>query len=183
MLLGQLSGWGAHSEGRHCHALMSMRKAKSLLRLRESEPISLIDGYKMLRMELETQQARALEWNGVHSWVTSLFQWCSKRRINPPNSLWKQIQPQACDGDSYKTTDRRLRHWRLTHIQCDHKSTPGIVNSEKYTSNCHTTLNNFFIEFYILPTRQTTQEKDTEQHWRLCHSPLSSLFFKDIFPT
>lgn len=44
----------------------------------------------MLRMELEAQQARALEWNGVHSWVTSLFQWCSKRRINPPNSRWKK---------------------------------------------------------------------------------------------
>lgn len=64
-----------------------MRNAKALLRLCEGEQISLIDGYKMLRTELEVQRARALEWNGVHSWVTSLFQWCSKRRINPPNSL------------------------------------------------------------------------------------------------
>lgn len=104
----------------------------------------------MLRMELEVQQARALEWNGVHSWVTSVFQWCSKRRINPPNSLRKKkkIQPEACDGDSYKTTGRRQRHWRLTHIQyarkSNHKSTPDIVNSRKYTSNCHATSNNIF---------------------------------------
>lgn len=54
------------------------------------EQIILIDGYKMLRMELRAQRGWALEWNGVHSWVTSLFQWCSKRRINPPNSLWKK---------------------------------------------------------------------------------------------
>jgi len=110
---------------------------QSLLWRRAREQISLIDGYKMLRMELEAQQANALEWNGVHSWVTSLFQWCSKRRINPPNSLWKKIQPQAGDGDS--TTDSRLRHLRLTHIQyarkSNHKSAPGIVT----TKNTHQT--------------------------------------------
>lgn len=47
------------------HSLM--RNAKALLRLCEGEQISLIDGYKMLRTELEAQQAKALEWNGVHS--------------------------------------------------------------------------------------------------------------------
>ena len=59
--------WGCMVRGQTCHSLLSMRKAKALLRLREREQISLIDGYKMLRMELEAQQARALEWNGVHS--------------------------------------------------------------------------------------------------------------------
>lgn len=45
-----------------------MRKARAFCGyVREREQISLIDGYKMLRMELEAQQARALEWNGVHS--------------------------------------------------------------------------------------------------------------------
>lgn len=42
-------------------------KSQSLWWLCEREQISLIDGYKMLRMELEAQQARALKWNGVHS--------------------------------------------------------------------------------------------------------------------
>lgn len=49
-------------------SLMSTRKAKAFFcGLREREQISLIDGYKMLRMELGAQQARVLEWNGVHS--------------------------------------------------------------------------------------------------------------------
>lgn len=51
--------------GQCYHSLM--RNAKALLRRCEGEQISLIDGYKMLRTELEALQARALEWNGVHS--------------------------------------------------------------------------------------------------------------------
>lgn len=56
---------GCAVRGQRYHSLM--RNAKALLRLCEGEQISLIDGYKMLRTELEAQQARALEWNGVHS--------------------------------------------------------------------------------------------------------------------
>lgn len=122
----------------------------------EREQIILIDGYKMLRMELQARQARPLEWNGVHSWVTSLFQWCSKRQINPANCLCK-IQSQTCGGDSYKTTGTSLRHWGLTHIQyvrkCSHKSTADIVNSRKHTSNCRATSNNvFFLQTFIVYT-------------------------------
>lgn len=49
------------------------KKIQSVLQLcdreskRAGEQISLIDGYKMLRTELQAQQARASEWNGVHS--------------------------------------------------------------------------------------------------------------------
>lgn len=137
----------------------------------------------MLRMELEAQQAGALEWNGVHSWVTSLFQRCSKRRINPPNSLWKKIQPQACDGDSYKTTGGRLRCWRLTHIQyarkSNHKSTPDIVNSQKYTSNALPFQTTFFSPHTYLYF--THSQDSTENRQRVALMTVTLSFVKFIF--
>lgn len=54
----------AHTGGQ---SFLFNEKSRSLWWLCEREQISLIDGYKMLRMELEAQQARALKWNGVHS--------------------------------------------------------------------------------------------------------------------
>lgn len=157
--------------GQTCHSLLSVC---------EWEQISLIDGYKMLRMELEAQQSRALEWNGVHSWVTSLFQWCSKRRINPPKQPANKIQPQACDGDSYKTTDKRLRNWRLTHIQhvrkSNHKPAPDIVNSRKYTSNRHAISNSVF---YPQPCERWKEAKNSPED---CHTPLVKFIFQGDIP-
>ena len=46
---------------------MSMGKAEAFSLLGEGEQISLIDGYRMLRTELEAQQVRASEWKRVHS--------------------------------------------------------------------------------------------------------------------
>lgn len=103
-------------------------------RLCEREQIILIDGYKMLRMELEAQPAWMLEWNGVHSWVTSLFQWCSKRRINPPHSLWKKKKSTTSGLWWRLIQDNRQRRWRLTYIQytrkSNHKYAPGALTTE-----------------------------------------------------
>lgn len=90
-----LGSWVLKAD-RH-YALMSMWKPRgSFCYVREQ--ISLIDVYKMVRREVdkswmrrERERARVLEWNGVHSWVTRLFQWCSKRKINLlTTALWKR---------------------------------------------------------------------------------------------
>lgn len=65
-MFGQLSA-GENSRKAGLPFFDVYEKSQSPLQLREREQISLIDGYKMLRMELEAQQARALEWKGVHS--------------------------------------------------------------------------------------------------------------------
>lgn len=115
------------------------------------EQIILIDGYKMLRIELEAQRAWALEWNGVHSWITSLFQWCSKRQINPPNSLWKKYN---------------LRLVMETHTRQQTETLTADIDTVWETSIfVHQATMLFYLPIF-LPLLNCTFYSDLRYHWK-----------------
>lgn len=137
------------------------------------EQIILIDGYKMLRMELRAQRGWALEWNGVHSWVTSLFQWCSKRRINPPNSLWKK-NTTLCLRDSYKTTDSDTEGWHTYSLRENLRRNRHQVLLHIKLS-CH-----FNFRFFFPPQLNFTFYSEPGYHWKHIRAALQVVTLSSV---